>query len=235
MTSRTIGVRVLIADDEPIMRDVARMACEEHGAQVIGEASTGHEAVEQAIRLRPDILILDLDLHDIDGFEVSRRLRAAACDVRVLATTGEGGPVAVLRAVRVGMAGLLDKLGVVTDLPAALAALASHRGAFTAEQHELALHELTALLRVRRERSRITTSLTHREREILGLIAAGLTTRQMASRLGISPRTVESHISRTYRKLSVRSRVQAVAAAAQAGIADLHPRSRAERPTVRAG
>jgi DNA-binding NarL/FixJ family response regulator len=231
-TGGSVGVRVLIADDEPIMRDVARMACEEQGAEVVGEAATGREAVERTLALLPDILVLDLDLRDIDGFEVSRRLRASGCDVRVLGTTGEGGPVAVLKALRVGIGGLLGKLGVATELPSALAALTSHGRAFTAEQQEVALDELAALLRHRRERSRIHTSLSPREREVLGLISAGLTTRQMASRLGISARTVESHISRAYRKLSVRTRVQAVALAAEAGIADLRPRSRAPRDDV---
>ena len=226
--ARSPSVRVLIADDEPIMRDVARMACEEHGATVIGEVGTGEEAVTRALELRPDILVLDLDLSDVDGFEISRRLRAAGCDVRILGTTGEGGPVAVLQALRNGIAGLLDKLGVVTSLPTALAALAASRGAFTAEQQEVALHELASLLRSRQQRSRIRASLSVREREVLALIAQGLSTKQMATRLGISPRTVESHISRTYRKLSVRTRVQAVTRAAQAGIADLRPRSRRE-------
>ena len=142
--------------------------------------------------------------------------------------------MAVLQALRNGIAGLLDKLGVVTSLPTALAALAASRGAFTAEQQEVALHELASLLRSRQQRSRIRASLSVREREVLALIAQGLSTKQMATRLGISPRTVESHISRTYRKLSVRTRVQAVTRAAQAGIADLRPRSRRENEELAA-
>jgi len=225
-SSRAPSIRVLIADDEPIMRDVARMACEEHGAEVIGEVGTGEEAVAAALEQRPDILVLDLDLQDVDGFEISRRLRASGCDVRVLGTTGEGGPVAVLRALRNGIGGVLGKMGVVTSLPTALASLAASGGAFTAEQQEVAMHELAALLRHTRERSRLRSTLSPREQEVLALIAQGLSTKQMASRLGISPRTVESHISRAYKKLSVRTRVQAVARAAQAGIADLRPRAR---------
>jgi DNA-binding NarL/FixJ family response regulator len=231
---RAPAIRVLIADDEPIMRDVARMACEEHGATLVAEVATGESAVLCTLEFRPDILVLDLDLPDVDGFEVSRRLRAAGCDVRILGTTGEGGPVAVLGALRNGMAGLLDKMGVVTSLPNALAALAASRGAFTAEQQEVALDELASLLRSRQERSKIRASLSVREREVLALISQGLSTKQMATRLGISPRTVESHISRAYRKLAVRTRVQAVTRAAQAGIADLRPRSRRENDELAA-
>ncbi|MFN2545516.1 MAG: LuxR C-terminal-related transcriptional regulator [Actinomycetota bacterium] len=218
-------LRVVIADDEPIMRDVARLACEEHGVEIVGEVSTGEDAVEAALRLAPDVLIVDLDLHDIDGFEVSRRLRAAGCTARVLATTGEGGPAAVFRAIRTGIGGLLDKFGVGSGLAGAIAALSTEGGAFTDEQHEVARAEFGTFLRRARERDRLTRALTRRERDVVRLIAAGLTTRQMATRLGLAEATVESHITRAYRKLGVRSRVQAVARAVQCGIADLGPRS----------
>src|SRR5438067_13972 len=177
-------VRVLIADDEPIMRDVARLACEEQGLDVIGEAGTGLEAVVLTLELRPDVLVLDLDLRDIDGFEVSRRLRQAGCPTRVLGTTGEGGPGAVLRALRFGIAGVLDKMGMGPGLRRALAALATDRGAFTADQQDEALDEFELFLQRSRDRGRLRASMTRREREVAALIAAGLTTRQMASRLG---------------------------------------------------
>jgi DNA-binding NarL/FixJ family response regulator len=222
-------VRVLIADDEPIMRDVARLACEDQGVEVLGEVTSGLDAVEETIRLRPDVLVLDLDLRDIDGFEVSRRLRAAGCDTRVLGTTGEGGPSAVFRALRFGIAGLMDKLGVGTGLRRALASLDTGGGAFTPEQQEAALDQFESFLRRSRERGRLRAVLTPRERDVTALIAAGLTTRQMASRLGVSEGTIESHITRAYRKLGVRTRVQAAARAVEVGLADLDPRSRARR------
>jgi DNA-binding NarL/FixJ family response regulator len=230
--TRSLSVRVLIADDEPIMRDVARLACEEHGVEVIGEAATGREAVRETLRLLPDILVLDLDLTDIDGFEVSRRLRAVGCDVRVLGTTGEGGPAAVLGALRVGIGGLLDRLGVATGLPEALRQLEAHGRAFTAEQQELALAQFGAFVRRSRERATIVSSLTPRQREIIRLIAGGFTSRQMATQLGLSERTIESHITEAYRRLGVRTRVQAVAKAVQAGFADLHPRGRSVGPDL---
>jgi len=158
----------------------------------------------------------------------SRAGSGAGCDVRVLGTTGEGGPVAVLRALRFGSAGCSTD-GSRHEPPDRAGRARASGGAFTAEQQEIALHELAALLRHSRERSRVRSSLSAREQEVLAMIAEGLSTKQMASRLGISPRTVESHISRAYRKLSVRTRVQAVARAAQAGIADLRPRSRAKQ------
>src|SRR2546421_3485080 len=235
---RPLAIRVLIADDQPIMRDVARMACEEHGALVVGEAAGGAEAVEETLRLGPDVLVLDLDLHDVDGFEVSRRLRAAGCRVRILGTTGEGGPAAVFRALRTGIGGLLDGLGVVSGLPQALKALTSEGRAFTAEQEEVALAQFEVFLRRARDRSRLASSLTEREREVLRLICTGMTTGQMATRLGVTAGTVEAHITKAYRKLGVRSRVQAVARAVEAGITDLHPRSpwpAEEPPVTRAG
>jgi DNA-binding NarL/FixJ family response regulator len=216
-------IRVLVADDEPIMRDVARLACEELGVEVVGEAAGGLEAVEQALALRPDVLVLDLDLPDIDGFEVSRRLRAAGCEVRVLGTTGEGGPAALFRAIRTGIGGVLDKFGVSTGLSDALSGLVADGAAYTPEQRHMAMDQFGALVRRARERSRVTRALTRRERDVIRLIAAGLTTRQMATRLGVSEATVETHITRAYRKLGVRTRVQAVARALQSGIVDLNP------------
>jgi len=217
----TAPLRVLIADDEPIIRDVVRMACEEHGAVVVGEASSGFEAVAETLRLHPDVLILDLDLHDIDGFEVSRRLREQSCDVQILGTTGEGGPPAMFRAVRTGIGGVLTRAGMATNLPDSLRALAGDGRAISADQHDLALAQFGAFLSRARTRARMHERLTRRERTVLGLIVEGLTTRQMASRLRVSERTVESHITTAYRKLSVRTRVQAAAKAVEAGIADL--------------
>ena len=217
------ALRVVIADDEPIIRDVARMACEEFGAQVAGEAATGVEAVERTMELRPDVLILDLDLHDIDGFEVSRRLRAAGCSVQILGTTGEGGPPAMFRAIRTGIGGVLSRAGMATNLPDSLRAIAGAGRAISVEHHDLALSQFGAFLVRTRRRAQVSSALTRRERAVLNLIAQGLTTRQMATRLGLSHRTVEGHISSAYRKLSVRSRVQAAAKAVEAGIADLRP------------
>ena len=217
----TTPLRVLIADDEPIIRDVVRMACEEHGAVVVGEASGGFEAVAETLRLRPDVLILDLDLRDIDGFEVSRRLREQGCAVQILGTTGEGGPPAMFRAVRTGIAGVLSRAGMATNLPDSLRALAGEGRAISPDQHDLALAQFGAFLSRARTRARLQERLTRRERSVLALIVDGLTTRQMASRLQLSERTVESHITSAYRKLSVRTRVQAAAKAVEAGIADL--------------
>jgi DNA-binding NarL/FixJ family response regulator len=223
---RSSSIRVLIADDEPIMRDVARMACQEHGTEVVGEVSTGLDAVQETLRLRPDVLVLDLDLQDVDGFEVSRRLREAGCATRILGTTGEGGPPAVFRALRTGIGGLLTRLGMGSGLPEALRSLAEAGRAFTPEQHDQALAQFGVFLARSRERSHLSSRLTARERTVLVLIVEGLTTRQMASRLGISERTVQSHVGATYRKLSVRTRVQAATRALETGIADLRPRPR---------
>ena len=125
-------------------------------------------------------------------------------------------------------------MGMGQGLRRALAALATDRGAFTADQQDEALDEFELFLQRSRERGRLRASMTRREREVTALIAAGLTTRQMATRLGLAEGTVERHITRAYRKLGVRTRVQAAARAREAGIADLEPRSGAPRAEVAA-
>jgi DNA-binding NarL/FixJ family response regulator len=214
---------VLIVDDEPILRDVARMACEAHpGVEVVGESAGGHDAVEKALGLQPDIILLDLDLADIDGFEVSRRLRREGCPAQILGTTGEGGPSAVFHALRVGIGGYLDKLRVARGLSGAIDALSSGARTFTPDDERGAIREFGTFLRRAREGGEATRAVTAREKEVLRMIAEGLTTRQIASRLGLSERTIESHLTKAYRKLGVRTRVQAVTRAVEVGIADLH-------------
>jgi DNA-binding NarL/FixJ family response regulator len=216
---------------------VARLAAEAHaGVEVVEEVATGEEAVAACLRVHPDILVLDLDLPDIDGFEVTRRLRSAGSTARILATTGTEGPDHAFRTLRHGIAGCIEKLAV-DRLPQAIERLAAGGNAFTPEQERLALAQFGEFLRRARETARVSSVLSTREREILSLAAEGLTTRQTASRLCLSERTVESHLRTAYRKLGVRTRYQAIAKAGALGIVGLGPlgRARAEsHPTAAA-
>src|SRR5919198_6167708 len=117
---RRPAIRVVLADHHPVLRDVARMACESHpDVDVIAEVDSGELAVDACLRLAPDILVLDLDLPDIDGFEVSRRLRQAGSPVKILATTGSEGVRRVFDTLRHGIAGCVEKLAVV-ELPSVI-------------------------------------------------------------------------------------------------------------------
>ncbi len=215
-------VGVLIVDEHPVFRGVVRLACEASPAlEVVGEAGDGQRALEAIRRLRPDVVVIDLALPAIDGLEVARRLRRDGLGTGVLVLTARHDDEAVLGCIRAGADGYLSKTAGVGLIREAIETVASGGRVFTPEQERAAIEELGRMARQAREASGVAASLTPRELEILGLVARGLTMKQVASRLGVSPRTVESHIAKLYRKLGVRTRVQAVARGAQLGLVDL--------------
>jgi DNA-binding NarL/FixJ family response regulator len=215
-------IRVIVVDDHPMVRDMVRMGCEERpGIEFLGGASDGQEALDQCRVLQPDVLILDLNLPGLDGFEVIRELRAEGNPVRILVLSGRDDREAVFEAVRLGVDGYLEKTMPVEQITAAVEAIASGAKSFSVEHERLAYSQLGHLARRARETARAASVLTKREREVLGLLTMGLTSRQMASRLGRSERTVETHISNIYQKLEVGSRVQALRRAADLGLAAL--------------
>jgi DNA-binding NarL/FixJ family response regulator len=217
---RTDPLRVLVVDDHPMLRQVVVGACaDSDGIEVVGEASDGEEALAETERLGPDILVLDLVLPKLDGLEVARRLRAQGDGgPRILVLTGRDDPDALFEAVRAGVDGLLDKTSEAQEITDSIYALGDGRRLFTEEQEAKAILKLRELVNRARENSAVSGKLTTRELEVLNLIAEGLTTFQMGKRLGLSARTVESHIARTYRKLNVRTRTEAVAKARRLGL-----------------
>ena len=214
--------RVLVVDDHPILRNVVRMACEASPVlQVVGEASDGRRALEAHAELVPDVVVLDLVLPGVDGIEVARRIKAERRETRVLVLTGRTDGAAVLTSMRAGVDGFLVKTTGVRDIASAIERVARGERVFPSEQAQRAVQELGRLARSARQRFQAASIVTEREREVLQLLARGLTMQQAATRLGISPRTVESHVSKIYRKLDVDSRVQAISKAATLGLIEL--------------
>jgi NarL family two-component system response regulator LiaR len=216
-------IRVLVVDDHPMVRDIIALACRERPAlQVVAEASDGLEALELSRRLLPDVLVLDLGLPHLDGFEVIRLLRQDQLAIRILVVSARDDDAAVFECSRLGADGYLDKTVSVTEIAEAVEAVAAGIRVFTV-QHQRGAHDnLREIARRSRETARLASILTRREVEVLELIALGLTTRQTASRLGVSDRTVETHVGNIYEKLDVRTRVQAMRRATAFRLVDLH-------------
>jgi len=213
---------VLIVEDHPMVCQVIRLGCEQRpGLRVVGECGTGTEAIDRCLELEPDVMILDLGLPDMDGIEVIRRVKAAGSVVRVLVVTGRDDRGTVLRALRAGADGYLEKTSSIRDIGASAEAVGSGTRILSMEHRHGLQQEIRDLAHRMRESSKTAASLTPRERQVLDLITEGLSTRQMARRLGVSERTVESHISRLYQKLDVRTRVQALHRAAGLGLVEL--------------
>lgn len=213
-------MRLLIADDHTLFRRSLRSLLEANGFEVAGEADDGAEALDMARRVKPEIVLMDLDMPGLGGIEATRRLLAEQPEVRVVVLTGSYDEELLLEAIDAGAQGYLlktlepDKLyemlvGVVAGQPALPPALA-HRA-------------LTRLARDGRSGGgrRDPFQLTAREREVLRLMAGGVSsTRALAGRLGVSKRTVKFHVGNLLDKLEVSSRAEAVSLALRRGLVE---------------
>jgi DNA-binding NarL/FixJ family response regulator len=222
MEETTQPVRVLIADQHPVLRGVIRLACESTaGLEVVAETGTGAATLDAAIRAEPDVVVMDLVFSDADGVALIGRLRERGYAGAILVATERVDGATVLDCLRLGVQGYTEKVSAIRTIAGKIRAVARGDRRVDPELEQAAVMALGAFARQAREGSAIASLLTPREQEILELMSVGLTMRQIATRLHISPRTVETHVAKLYRKLSVRTRVQAVARAASLGLIDL--------------
>jgi DNA-binding NarL/FixJ family response regulator len=217
-------VRVLVVDDHPIWRDAAARSLAEAGFVVAGTARDGAQALRVATATRPEVILLDLNLPDFSGAEVTRQLLAAMPDVRVLMLSASGERQDVLDAVTAGASGYILKSAEVRELVEAVQATAAGHAVFTPGLAGLVLGEYRRLAQsggttATAGRTEPTApELTERETEILRLVATGLTYPQIATRLTLSPRTVQNHVQNTLSKLQLHNKAQLVRYALERGV-----------------
>jgi DNA-binding NarL/FixJ family response regulator len=203
-------IRILIADDHPVVRDGLRgMFAGAAGFEVLGEAGNGAEAVVLAESLRPDVVLMDLRMPEMDGVAAIIRLAAVAPEVQVLVLTTYDTDSDVLPAIEAGATGYLLKDAPREELFRAVRAAA--RG-------EAVLSPTVATRLMGRVRAPAAEPLSARELEVLALIARGSTNREAARKLFISEATVKSHLLHIYTKLGVNDRAAAVATAFERGL-----------------
>jgi DNA-binding NarL/FixJ family response regulator len=196
------SVRVLLADDHTLVRAGVRRILEaQEGLAVVGEVSDGESALAFVGGTDVDVLVLDLTMPGMDGFEVLRRVKGTRPGLKVLVLTMHANPEYVARAVQDGADGYLLKDSAVQDLVAAIEAVMADR-AYYSPPVQLQLSEM---LRAHAAPPRPVDLLTDREREVLKLVADGLSTKEIASQLDISSRTVETHRANLMRKLGLKS------------------------------
>ncbi|NUQ91103.1 MAG: response regulator transcription factor [Glycomyces artemisiae] len=212
-------IRVLIADDHPVVRDGLRgMFARGGDIEVVGEAADGREAVDRALALEPDVVLMDLRMPGTDGVAAIRELAARGSAARVLVLTTYDTDSDVLPAVEAGAAGYLLKDASPEELRRAIRA--AHEGGTV-----LAPSVASVLMaRVRRPEAAAAGPLSERELEVLALIAKGRSNREAARALFISEATVKTHLVHVYAKLEVNDRAAAVAAAYERGL--LTPKGR---------
>jgi len=215
-------MRVLIADDHPLFRDGLRSLLEARGIDVVAEARNGREAVEQAHRLAPDVVLMDLNMPELGGLEATRLISATQPAVRVVVLTASEDDADLFEAIKSGAQGYLFKNLDSAEFFQLLDGVAQGQPALTPT---LARKLLTEFARPQAPASAAIAgeahSLTEREREVLTLLVQGVTSnRDLAERLVVSENTVKYHLRNILDKLHVQNRAQVVAYAVRHGIID---------------
>ena len=209
--------RVLLVDDHPIWRDALERDLVTAGFTVIGAFADAESAVRAAPALRPDVVLMDLQLPGMSGVDATAALVALDPGVRILMFSASGEDADVLAAVKAGARGYLVKSARREELLAAVERTAAGEATFSPGLAALVLGEYR---RIGREEASPAAVLTERETEILRLVSTGLSAKQIAQRLVVSHRTVQNHIQRTLQKLQLHNRVELTRWAIEQGLAE---------------
>jgi DNA-binding NarL/FixJ family response regulator len=213
-------IRVLLCDDQALVRSGFRMILEaREDLEVVGEAGDGREAIARARDLRPDVILMDVRMPDVDGVEATRRIVASGSPARILILTTFDLDEYVYEAIRAGASGFLLKDVHPPQLVDAIRVVAAGEALLAPTVTRRLLDRFAHTLPGAEEKAPPgLESLTERELEVLKLLAGGLSNAELAKRLFLSETTVKSHISSVLRKLDLRDRVQAVVLAYEAGL-----------------
>jgi DNA-binding NarL/FixJ family response regulator len=210
-----VTVRVVIADDHPIVRDGLRaLLTSIPDVELVGEATTGREAVRSAVTDRPDVIVMDLRMPDLDGAAATAEICRVAPDVAVLVLTMLDDDDSVFAAMRAGARGYLVKGASQQEIVRAITAVAAGEAIFGPG---VARRVLRYFASPPAAAAPAFPELSPREREVLDLIAGGLTNAAIAGRLGLSAKTVGNHTSAIFAKLQVAGRAEAIIRAREAG------------------
>ncbi len=212
-----MSIRVLIADDEELVRTGLRLILEaEHDIEVVGEASNGRLAVEAAAACRPDVVLLDVRMPELDGVQAARLIRDSGSSAQVVILTTFELDQYVYDALHAGASGFLLKDAPAHQLLAAVRAAAAGDAVLAPSVTRRLIAEFAR--RGPRTATAVFDALTDREREVLQLLARGMSNAEIGAELYIGEGTVKTHVARLLMKLGVRDRVQAVVLAYQSGL-----------------
>ena len=208
-------IRILLADDHAVVRQGFKMIlAEQPDMEIAGEAANGREAVELAEKIKPDVVVMDVAMPELNGIEATRRLAASAPHIRVLALSMHKDSVYVREILRAGARGYLLKDSPAQDLLAAVRAVAGGKGYLSPAVSSAVLDDY------RKHVTNPIDLLTSREREVLQMLAEGKTNKEIATTLNLSVYTVDAHRGRIMEKLNVHSINELVRFAVRNGLID---------------
>ncbi len=208
-------MRVLLADDHQILREGVRRALEDAGAEVVGEADNGEEAILLARETDPDIVLMDLSMPVLDGVTATRRITAELPDLKVVVLTMHDEPEQTREALNAGAVAYLTKGVSFEDVYDTLERV-------LAGEEVLSPRLAATMLQAVAAEPEAANILSARQQQILQMIANGLSTKQAARELGITQKTVHNHLNAVYRRLDTQSLTHAVLSAVRLGIIDLN-------------
>ena len=223
--------RVLIADDDDLMRaGLVELLTADPEIEIVGQASNGHEAVEQALRLAPDVVLMDVRMPDLDGIGATRELLRATPEAKVLILTTFEQDDYIFGAIRAGASGFLLKRARPEELIAAVRTVAAGDSLLSPSVTRRVIDRMAQQPNPELAGHAKLDGLTPREREVLDLVARGLSNREIAAALVVEESTIRTHVKRILMKLNLRDRIQAVIFAYETGISGTQRTPRANTP-----
>ncbi len=211
-------IRILLADDHTILRAGLKMMLNaQPDMEIVGEAQDGRQAVQEAQRLQPDIILMDITMPDMNGIEATKQIKKLSPEGKILILTMHEHDEYIFQALRAGASGYMLKEAADTDLISAIHIIQSGQFYLSPTAQSVMVGDYLQRLRTGEEKDSYS-SLTEREREILKLVAEGHTNNQIAERLVISPKTVDTHRTHIMDKLNLHSRAELVKYAMRRGL-----------------
>ncbi len=207
--------RILLVDDHQILREGIRRGLESAGEEIVGEAENGEEAIDLALQLRPDVIVMDISMPVLDGVAATERILAEMPGTKVVVLTMHDDVHKTRAALNAGAVGYLTK---GTSMAEVIETVRAVIGGETVLSMDLAV----SMLRAAQESPSHDDPLSDRQVEILQMIADGHSTKQVAALLGITHKTIHNHLNSIYRKLDTQSLTHAVLSAVRMGIIDLN-------------
>ncbi|MFM7536864.1 MAG: response regulator [Acidimicrobiales bacterium] len=212
-------IRLMLVDDHKMLRQGLRRSLEEEGFSIVAEAADGTDAVRLAPAIKPDVVLMDVSMPDMDGIEATKRILAVDPERRIVMLTMHGDASVIEQAIKAGAVGYLTKDCSIDEVVEAIRMAANGETALSPQLAQTMLKEVRKIHGAEKEEERV---ISKREEEVLQLIADGCSTPEVAAKLYISQKTVKNHLASIYEKLNARDRTQAVLTAVRLGIVRLN-------------